>query len=204
MKLTHIDQVKLHLSQDMVLKPIIKDIVLPEISIQENIFKELVESIIYQQLSTKVASVIAKRFYELLETDNPQPRDVLKYDVHAKRAVGLSYAKANYIENIATYWIENDLHDTDWNQKEDDEIISILTQIKGVGKWTAEMTLMFPLCREDVFPYVDLAIKTQIMALYQLSSSKKELLIEMNAIAEQWRPYRSYACRYLWKSKDQK
>lgn len=196
-------QITDHLVKDTILKPIVERTILPQLVLKENLFKELIESIIYQQLSTKVAAIIASRFYVLLKTDNPSPQEVLSTTVEEKRAVGLSYSKANYIDNIALFWIENSLHEVDWVSKSDEEIVHLLTKIKGVGKWTAEMVLMFSLCRPDVFPHDDLGIKTKMVELYELGSTGKQLIKEMTDIAENWRPYRSTACRYLWKFKDQ-
>ncbi len=193
-----------HLSKDSVLESLINYIQLPQIIIHQNLFRELTESIIYQQLSVKVAAVIAQRFYDLLKTNDPGPNDILAVDLEDKRSIGLSYQKANYIENIARFWIEHSLHDVDWSSKTDEEIIELLTQIKGVGQWTVEMVLMFHLGREDIFPVNDHGIRTQMTSLYGLSTSGKQLTQELMTIAESWKPYRTAACRYIWKSKDTK
>lgn len=193
-----------HLSRDPVLKQLIESIEIFQTESHQNLFKELTESIIYQQLSVKVAKVIAQRFYDLIQTDNPNPVDILSVDIEAKRSVGLSYQKANYIENIARFWIEHDLMDTDWESKPDHEIIELLTRIKGVGRWTVEMVLMSHLGRQDVFPDDDYGIRTQMATLYNLTSTGKQLTHAITTIAEHWRPFRSLACMYIWKSKYQK
>lgn len=197
-------QIKSHLVKDSILKPYVESIELPILTPGKNIFKELIESIISQQLSTKVAAVITQRFHNLVGNDDPTPEMVLVLDHDAKRSVGLSNQKASYIHNIAEYWISNNLHDHDWSNMEDDEILNTLIEIKGVGKWTAQMILMFPLGRLNIFPFDDLGIKQSMMQLYGLNSTGKVLIAEMNEIAEQWSPYRSVACRYLWRAKDTK
>jgi DNA-3-methyladenine glycosylase II len=100
--------------------------------------------------------------------------------------------------------LENDLETKDWSGMSEADIIAFLTQIKGVGKWTVEMLLMFSLGRTDILPVDDLGIQQGIKRLYALEETGKELKKRMIEIAEPWRPYRTYACRYLWRFKDQK
>lgn len=197
-----IEVIKGHLKQDSVLQPIVEKIVLPPLIFQQNVFKELTESIISQQLSVKVAAIITQRLHDLLGTVDPSPEDILRLSTEEKRAIGLSYQKAGYMDNIAGFWIENSLASTSWQSMSDDEILSLLTQIKGVGKWTVEMVLIFSLLRPNVFPYDDLGIKQQVIKLYGLESTGKQLIKDMNEVAERWKPYRSFASRYIWKSKD--
>lgn len=196
------DQIKSHLQKDPVLKPIVEQIVLPQLYFQDNVFKELTESIISQQLSTKVAATITKRFHLLLGTDYPTPEDVLDKETEEKRSIGLSYQKVGYMDNIARFWLEHNLTSVKWSEVPDEEIMKLLTQIKGVGKWTVEMVLIFSLLRKDIFPYDDLGIRQQMVRLYNLESTGKQLIKDMEEIAESWRPYRSVASRYLWKAKD--
>jgi DNA-3-methyladenine glycosylase II len=99
--------------------------------------------------------------------------------------------------------LENDLETMDWSGMSEEDIIAFLTQIKGVGKWTVEMLLMFSLGRTDILPVDDLGIQQGIKRLYALEETGKELKKRMIEIAEPWRPYRTYACRYLWRFKDQ-
>ncbi len=198
------EQIKRHLVKDPNLKPIIEQVELPQLTQSNNVFRELIESIISQQLSTKVATVITNRFHTLMGSNNPNPDLVMSFDHDARRSVGLSNNKAQYIHNIAVFWKENQLEKQDWAAMENDEIIKQLTQIKGVGTWTVQMILMFALCREDIFPYEDLGIKQGMMQVYNLNSTGKTLIAEMHKIADQWRPYRSLACRYIWRAKDGK
>jgi len=163
-----------------------------------DVYLSLLESIISQQLSSKVAQIIWKRFNDLFYNDYPQPVKVAQKEIQELRSVGLSNSKANYIQNVAHFALQNDLSFNGLNVKTDDEIINYLTQIKGVGKWTAQMILMFPLDRLDVFPIDDLGIQTKMKEIYQVTEEKKDLKIKLLEIAENWKPYRSLACKYLW------
>ena len=96
------------------------------------------------------------------------------------------------------------MYNRNWDNYSDDEIIDELTKIKGVGKWTVEMILMFSLHRPDVLPLDDLIIRNSMISFYNITSEKKQQVLDLTQIAEKWRPYRSYACRYLWASKDLK
>lgn len=162
----------------------------------------LVASIISQQLSTKVAKVIHDRFLKLFKGKFPTNRAILKMENEKLRSIGLSNQKLNYIKNIAAFFEERKLNKKDWSQLEDIEIITLLTEIKGVGQWTAEMVLMFGLCREDIFSAGDYGIQTSMKKLYKLHHKGKDLQRKMIRIAENWKPYRSHACMYLWAWKD--
>ena len=128
---------------------------------------------------------------------------ILKKDLDALKSVGLSNSKAQYIKNIATFYLEQKNNWELLHSMTDDEIIEFLTQIKGVGKWTVEMLLMFAMGREDVFPDDDLGIQQSLVRLYNIKSdSKKDLKRKMQRISAKWSPYRTYACLHLWKWKD--
>jgi DNA-3-methyladenine glycosylase II len=116
----------------------------------------------------------------------------------------LSNAKAGYVHNVARFVAENGLDDQKLASWSDEEIISHLTSIKGVGRWTVEMLLMFTLGREDVFSLHDLGIQQAMARLYRLEKlEKKALLKKMQSISDKWKPYRTYACLHLWRWKDQ-
>lgn len=115
------------------------------------------------------------------------------------RAAGVSRQKAQYIQNVARFFQEEQLLQKDWSKLDDQAIIDNLTVIKGVGRWTVEMLLMFTLRRPDVMPTDDLGIQQAMIQLYGLEERGRPLHRKMTAIAEGWRPYRTYACRYLWK-----
>jgi DNA-3-methyladenine glycosylase II len=190
-----------HLSQDPKLRVIIPQVTLSPVDAHNDIYLDLLDSIVSQQLSVKAAGTIFNRFVELFDGD-PTPPRILEMDVEAMRACGLSYQKAGYIKNVATYWIENKEVMSDWLSLRDDDIIERLTTIKGVGKWTVQMILMFRLNRLDIFPVDDLGIRQGMIHLYDIEETGKALLNKMHELAEPWRPYRSVACRYIWRYKD--
>ncbi|MFN5622287.1 MAG: DNA-3-methyladenine glycosylase family protein [Flavobacteriales bacterium] len=192
-----------HLAKDAKLRPALEHIQLEKLRREENILLYLCLSIISQQLSTKVARVICDRFLGLFEGQEITERLILSVDPQELRAVGLSGAKVNYIRNVCEFFHERKLHDEQLHRLSDDEVIELLIEIKGVGRWTVEMLLMFAMAREDVFAVDDLGIRQAMIKLYQLKSeNKKELSQAMKTISEQWKPYRSYACLALWNYKD--
>ena len=158
-----------------------------------------------QQLSTRVAEVIYRRFLELYNGNEPTAEQVLSTPTETLRAIGLSNAKVSYVHNVARFAIEQGMDEVKLRKMSNDEVIEYLTQIKGVGRWTVEMLLMFTLGREDVFAVDDLGIQTAMAKLYKLDrEDKKKLREEMLRISAGWSPYRTYGCFYLWKWKDEK
>ncbi len=192
-----------HLSQDNTLKTVIDHTVPYDWGTGESVYTDLLGSIISQQLSVKAAATIQNRFLALFDNGQPQPEQLLRLELTTLRAVGLSQQKSSYMRHVATFFLEENILDKDWSTLEDDEIIRYLTQIKGVGKWTVEMILMFTLNRPDVLPVDDLGIQNSMKKLYGIADTGKILRQRMVEVAECWRPYRTYACRYLWKWKDQ-
>lgn len=172
----------------------------PQPTANIDIYQFLLESIVSQQLSIKVADIIWKRFTDLFPEGNPTAKEIILCADEDLRAVGLSWQKLKYLKNVAHFSLQNTLSFDYLLQKSDDEIIHYLTQISGVGKWTVQMVLMFPLDRPDVFPIDDLGIQTKIKHWYKLTSEKKALKTDMEKLSEAWKPYRSLACKYLWKS----
>jgi DNA-3-methyladenine glycosylase II len=168
----------------------------------QDIYLTLLGSIISQQLSTKVARVINDRFLNLFPDRYPQPEQVLNMPEEALRGAGLSFQKLGYLRNVAAFAREGQLDYALIAQLPDEALISHLVQIKGVGRWTAEMMLMFTLVRPDVFPVDDLGIQNAMKKQYNLTQTGKSLQAEMVAIAAAWRPYRTLASRYLWQSLD--
>jgi DNA-3-methyladenine glycosylase II len=163
------------------------------------LFSNLIESIISQQLSTKAADTIFGRFKELFGKKFPTPRQILTMEDEKIRACGLSFAKVSYVKSVANAFV-SDLIDIEKIRKQsDEEVIAELTQIKGVGRWTAEMILIFTLNRPDVFSIGDLGIRNAITKLYGITDRN-----EMITLSEKWKPYRSTACWYLWRSLENK
>lgn len=194
-----------HLSRDPVLKKLIDTCILKPRPGQPTVYEALIRSINFQQLSGASATAIHGRFLNLFPDQYPHPEQVIGHSHDTLRSVGLSRQKAQYVQNAAQFFIENDLMDTQWEKMSDKEIIHLLTQIKGVGKWTVEMILMFTLDRPDVLPLDDLVVKNSIIELYNVKELRgRALTKKLLDIAEPWRPYRSTASRYLWESKQTK
>lgn len=192
-----------HLSADKKLKPIIDQIGVLEITPQKYIYLRLCSSIMSQQLSTRVADVIYKRFESLYGNKVPKPQQIIATPDEQLRAIGLSHAKVGYVKNVCRFFIENNITDKRLHTLDDHEVIELLTQIKGVGQWTVEMILMFGLGRENVFATDDLGIQQAMCSLYKINpADKKKMKEAMIKKARGWEPYRTYACRYLWRWKD--
>jgi DNA-3-methyladenine glycosylase II len=191
-----------HLQKDKKLAKCL-NLTIDELYFHKNISLRLMAAILSQQLSTKVAKVIYQRFLDLYHTKEPTPQQVLDTPFEELRNIGLSNAKVHYVKNVAAFCLEHKITDKLLLKMSNDAIIDLLTQIKGVGKWTVEMLLMFSLGREDVFAVDDLGIQQAMKELYKLDDTNKKLMKEkMILIAEKWKPYRTYACLYLWKWKD--
>jgi DNA-3-methyladenine glycosylase II len=194
----------LHLQKDKRLATILGEEV-HQLVLHKNIPLRLISSIMSQQLSTKVAAVIFKRFLEIFNGEEPSPQQILDTPLEILRAIGLSNNKVRYIQNVAAFCIEHAITDTKLLAMSNEEIIDLLVQIKGVGQWTVEMLLMFSLGREDVFAVDDLGIQQGMQRLYSLDTTNKKLLkAQMLELSQQWKPYRSYACLHIWKWKDDK
>ena len=194
-----------YLSKDNKLKKIISKQQPVVLTTRNNVHLHICSSIISQQLSTKVAAVIYGRFLELFKKKTPAPADILSVPFDELRAIGLSNSKTTYVQNVCNFFIANKVTDKKLHKMENEELIVFLVQIKGIGRWTAEMILMFTLGREDVFAVDDLGIQQAMIKLYDLDvSNKKQLKEDMIRISSKWSPYRTYACRYLWSWKDGK
>ena len=187
-----------HLLKDPTLRPLIRQIDLPERSSSGDVYIDLLRAIVSQQLSTKAASTIYGRFLDLFSERKVEPNHLLSLDLETLRSVGLSKQKATYIQNVTVYFLEHGLFSVDWNDYSDDALIKLLTEIKGVGVWTVEMILISSLRRPDIFPIGDLAIRKAIIQLYHLESTGKQLTSDLMEVASRWQPHRTLACRYLW------
>ena len=193
----------IHLSKDKKLKKLIENGQVFTLTQKKAVYLHLCGSIMSQQLSTKVADVIWKRFLALYEKKSPSPEQILSTPHETLRSIGLSNAKASYIQNVARFALDQGMEWKQLKNMNNEEVIVHLTQIKGVGRWTTEMLLMFALGREDVFAVDDLGIQQAMINLYKLDNTdKKKLREDMLRISEKWSPYRSYACLHLWRWKD--
>jgi DNA-3-methyladenine glycosylase II len=192
-----------HLSKDKKLKKLLESAEPHQLKKRKNICNYLCASIMSQQLSTKVADVIYKRFIALYGGKEPQPQQILDTPFEQLRGIGLSNAKVNYVKNVAQFELEKGMDAKKLAKMSNEEVIIYLTEIKGVGRWTVEMLLMFALGREDVFAVDDLGIQNAMIKLYKLDNSdKKQLREQMLKHSAKWSPYRTYACVHLWRWKD--
>lgn len=193
------------LSKDKKLKKVIEQQEPLTLKPRKNVCLRLCASIMSQQLSTKVAEVIFKRFLQLYNGEEPTPEQIAATPLETLRGIGLSNAKAAYVHNVAQFVMEHKLKDGVLKKLSNEEIVDLLTQIKGIGRWTVEMLLMFTLGREDVFAPDDYGIQMAMKKLYNLDDSNKKTFKEqMLKRSEKWKPYRTYACMHLWRWKDTK
>jgi DNA-3-methyladenine glycosylase II len=192
-----------HLAKDKKLKKLM-DIHGPyTLTKRKNLHIYLCSSIISQQLSTKVAKVIYQRFLDLYGGKEPTPEQILATPPETLRGIGLSNAKTAYVQNVASFALEKGMDHKKLHKMENEDVITYLTGIKGVGRWTVEMLLMFAMHREDVFAFDDLGIQNAMIGLYKLDrTDKKQFREDMTRISKKWSPYRTYACMYLWRWKD--
>lgn len=192
-----------HLSKDKKFKKIIAEqgeIVLRK---RKNIPLRLCASIMSQQLSVKVAETIFRRFLNLYGKKEPTPTQIFDTPHETLRGIGLSNSKVNYIKNVAQFALNNDMSEKKLASMSDEEVIEYLVPIKGVGRWTAEMLLIFTLGREDVFAPDDLGIHNYMVSNFKLdTANKKKLKEDMLKISKRWSPYRSFACLHMWGWKD--
>lgn len=192
-----------HLSKDKKLKKLLEKAEPHSLKKRKNICTYLCASIMSQQLSTKVADVIYKRFINLYGGKEPSPQQILDTPSETLRGIGLSNAKVSYVKNVARFELDFGMDAKKLAKMENEQVIEYLVAIKGVGRWTVEMLLMFALGREDVFAVDDLGIQNAMIKLYKLDNSDKKLLKEdMVRISKKWSPYRTYACVHLWRWKD--
>jgi DNA-3-methyladenine glycosylase II len=193
------DPVKYLSNVDAQLAGVIKAVGQYSIKVRNNAFQSLVESIIFQQLAGTAATAIYGRFIKYYNGVMPRPAQILSSpDAELKSKVGLSSKKIEYLKDLSSKIEDGRLNLDILPSMTDEDIISTLQQVKGIGRWTAEMFLVFCLGREDVLPVTDLGIRKAMQNLYSLPELPKPAT--MLAIAQPWKPYRSIATWYLWKS----
>jgi len=187
-----------HLKKDPVMGKIIERTGPFAMQFREPGFETLVRSIVYQQLSGKVASVIFGRLRTAAGEETLTPAGIMKLRPERMRRVGLSAQKTLYIRELARHTRKGTLVFESLREMEDAAVIEHLTKVKGIGVWTAQMFLMFALRRPDVLPVADLGIRSAMKRAYGLDNLPKPA--EMERIAAVWKPYTSIACWYLWRS----
>ena len=184
-----------HLVKDQKLKTLINKYPIPKFSPNENYFEALSKSIIYQQLSGKVAKIIYTRFLSLFKDKIPNPNQYLDITKSDLKGIGLSKQKIDYINHLSNFFIEKG-NKIQFKTDSDQEIYRQLIAIKGIGQWTIDMFMMFTLCKTDILPVGDLGIKKAFKDLYNLKELPSESF--MKEISLPWQPYRTIACCYLW------
>ena len=162
-------------------------------------YQALVRSIVYQQLSGKAAGTIHSRLNALYD-GTPEPRAVLATPDEQLRAVGLSRQKIGYLRDLSTKVVSGELPLDDVHAMDDDDLIDHLVQVKGIGRWTAQMFLMFRLGRLNVLPELDLGIQNAIRRAYR--KRKRPGPGDVRKIGAKWSPHSTVACWYLWRSLD--
>ena len=198
------DPALIHLAQDPGMARIIAQTPTPKIfgDSNDDVYLALLESIVSQQISTKAADAIFGRLCSLFPNNYPRAEALLALSFDDLRSVGLSGQKAKYLQSVADFSIQHPLDRAHLDPMTDEEVVQYLTPIKGVGRWTVEMLLMFVLDRPDVFPIDDLVIRQRMVLAYPDQTTGltgRALYTVLHQIAEPWRPYRTTACRYLWR-----
>ena len=198
METRNIDAIQYLRKVDSNLEKIIKIVGKYSIKIRNDPFQSLVESIIYQQLAGRAANAIYNRFIEYYDNHQVTPTGILNSPIDNLKKVGLSNRKIEYLKDLASHVYDGRINLQELSKMNDEEIINKLINVKGIGRWTSEMFLIFSLGRQDVLPVTDLGVRKAMEKVYSLSElPKPHTMIE---IAEPWRPYRSIATWYLWKS----
>jgi len=188
--------------KDSVLAPVITRAGLAEFEPHSDYYGALVSSIIGQQLSVKAASSIKKRFRDLFDGKMPEPKTIIDTSIEELRSAGLSGAKAKYVQDLAQHVIDNKIDFATLNKLSNKQVIAVLTDVKGIGEWTAHMFMMFCMGRMDVLPVGDLGIRNGIRALYDLKDAPSPEQITEIAANHGWHPYESVASWYIWQSLD--
>mgnify|MGYP000926752852 CR=1 FL=1 len=198
----NIDKAIMFLQQaDPMMAKLIKQYDLPNLNPNKNYFESLVRSIIYQQLSGSAANAIYERFKNLLGYHSfSQSEKILEMPFEELQKVGLSKQKIIYLKELSKQWNRIQRKFSNIQMMTNHEISKILLEVKGIGQWTVDMFLIFTLCREDVFPSGDLAIKKGFATIRNMNTLPTEkYMVEKSEI---WKPYRTVASLYLWKITD--
>ena len=194
-----IEAARRHLRKaDGVMREIIDRVGPVKLRLERNRFAMLVRSIISQQISTAAARSIRRRLEELLAPGTITPADIVKLKAHQLRSVGLSGQKVSYIQDLAKKVHSGEVSLQQIGRLTDERIIEQLTQVRGIGHWTAQMFLMFSLGRPDVFPHGDLGIRSAIRNEYGLDELPDHQ--QSMEIAQPWHPHATIASWYLWRS----
>lgn len=193
------DKAKKHLIlNDRTLGKIISNYHGEALTVRGDAFYTLAHSIIGQQISVKAADTIWRKFEEKL--GDISPRAALTTSEANLRECGLSAQKVRYLHSLAEHFIENEDSVKNWNNLSDEELLTELTTLSGIGRWTAEMFMIFHLARPDILPLADIGLQKAIFRHY--NDERKMTLAEIFELSQRWKPYRSVATWYLWRSLD--
>lgn len=185
--------------QDVVLAEIIAKVGPCAIMPRKNYYKALVNSIIAQQISVSASRSIRNKFMDLIN-QNLVPENVVSYSIVQLRSVGLSIQKASYIYDLSLKFAQNKNVYNHLGRFSDEEVIKMLTEVKGIGVWTAQMFLIFSLGRLDILPLDDVGFRNAVQIQYNMKSNPSKNRLER--LATKWKPYRSVAVWYLWQAVD--
>jgi DNA-3-methyladenine glycosylase II len=185
---------------DPVMRDIVKRVGPFALEVRGEPYQALMRSILYQQLAGAAASAIEARFLALFGGAIPRPDELAALDDGAFRSTGVSRQKAGYMRSLAEHFASGQLTDRAIRRASDEEVIEMVTAVKGIGRWTADMLLLFCLGRPDVLPVGDLGVQNSMRVAYELDALPKPG--QMEEIAEPWRPFRSAATWYLWRRSD--
>ncbi len=193
--------------QDRILRKLIRAYPDMRLTRRSDAFTALARSIVGQQISVKAAAAVWRRFVVLVAPDanpngNPKlhPATVAAVPLEHFRGCGFSQRKAEYVRDLAGHFVSGALDPKRWKKLDDEALIEALVDVKGIGRWTAEMFLIFHELRPDVWPVGDLGLQNAVAKHY--NGGERLLLDELRELAEPWRPYRSVATWYLWRSLD--
>lgn len=196
----------IHLAKDPVMARLMAETPNPKVltDYEDDVYLALLESIVSQQISTKAADAIFARLCGLFPNNYPAADALLALSFDDLRGAGLSGQKVKYVQSVADFSLTNRLDRAFFDPMTDEEVVQYLIPIKGIGRWTVEMLLMFVLDRPDVFPIDDLVIRQKMMLAYPSQThglTGKALYRVLQQIADVWQPYRTTASRYLWRWK---
>ncbi len=200
---TYWDEACRHLSRrDRVMKKLIPCFGEARLESRGDAFTTLARSIVGQQISVKAAQAVWDRFAALVPdaATTVAPASVLQLEVEAMRGAGLSARKADYLRDLAHHFVDGSVHERDWSVMDDQAIVDELIAIRGIGRWTAEMFLIFHMMRPNVLPLDDLGLLKGISINY--FSGEPVSRAEARELGDAWAPYRSVATWYLWRSLD--
>jgi DNA-3-methyladenine glycosylase II len=196
------EQALAHLRQDPIMARIMAETPLPKPAYDwTDVYVALLESIVSQQISVKAADSIFRKFRLLFPDEYPAPALLIALSDSELRSAGLSGQKAGYLRSVAEFAQTNRMDLAYFDALTDNDVIAYLTPIRGVGRWTVEMLLMFVLDRPDVLPVDDLVIRQKMVRAYALTETGRALVRRLHDVAEPWQPHRTLACRYLWRWK---